>query len=265
MTNDSQLFWDASTAGSEGAYPVERGALETAKTSGCPNAGRMVHPFDHRAAGVVVNLENVHRAAQPEPTTDLEKADADFLPSPQYWVSRSNLPRSLAARWQVAFKDVTAPTNERTMIAAIVPESGAGNTLPLIITGTMPSPAIVSCLNSFAFDFVARGKVQGQHLNWFIVEQLPVVPPAGYVLQVGGTTAAAIVTRRRDFKTFRPEQASAFKADLVKQRNANTGATLSKPTVVSILSALKAFFFWLAGQRGGCGSSTTGLTISMPL
>ena len=32
-------------------------------------------------------------------------------------------------------------------------------------------------LNSMAFDFVARQKVQGQHLNWFIVEQLPIIPP----------------------------------------------------------------------------------------
>ncbi|MFX8597221.1 helix-turn-helix domain-containing protein, partial [Acinetobacter baumannii] len=35
-------------------------------------------------------------------------------------------------------------------------------------------------LNAIAFDYVARQKVQGQHLNWFIVEQLPVIPPAAY-------------------------------------------------------------------------------------
>ena len=28
-------------------------------------------------------------------------------------------------------------------------------------------------LNAFAFDFVTRQKVQGQNLNWFIVEQTP--------------------------------------------------------------------------------------------
>ena len=32
-------------------------------------------------------------------------------------------------------------------------------------------------LASFALDFVARQMVQGQHLNWFIVEQLPVIAP----------------------------------------------------------------------------------------
>ena len=40
---------------------------------------------------------------------------------------------------------------------------------------------------------MARSKVQGQHLNWFIVEQLPVTPPAAYARRVGARTAAEIV------------------------------------------------------------------------
>ena len=48
-------------------------------------------------------------------------------------------------------------------------------------------------LNSAAFDFIARQKVQGQHLNWFIVEQLPVIPPAAYARKFGPKSAADIV------------------------------------------------------------------------
>ncbi len=36
---------------------------------------------------------------------------------------------------------------------------------------------LLANITSFAFDFVARQKVQGQHLNWFVVEQLPVITP----------------------------------------------------------------------------------------
>ncbi|MFM6831027.1 MAG: hypothetical protein ACKOVA_11965, partial [Novosphingobium sp.] len=36
-------------------------------------------------------------------------------------------------------------------------------------------------------------KVQGQTLNWFIVEQLPVIPPAAYTRQFGPKSAAYIV------------------------------------------------------------------------
>jgi len=54
----------------------------------------------------------------------------------------------------------------------------------------------------------------------------------------------------RDFKKFRPEQADSFQSVLLKQRNARTGTPLSKGSLVSILRALKKFFFWLAGQPG---------------
>jgi hypothetical protein len=36
---------------------------------------------------------------------------------------------------------------------------------------------LLANLNSIALDFMARQKVQGQHLNWYIVEQLPVIRP----------------------------------------------------------------------------------------
>jgi len=49
-------------------------------------------------------------------------------------------------------------------------------------------------LNATIFDFVTRQKVQGQTLNLFIVEQLPVVPPERYdIVCFGPKTAAEIV------------------------------------------------------------------------
>src|SRR6516225_448220 len=57
-------------------------------------------------------------------------------------------------------------------------------------------------------------------------------------------------TKFRDFRQFHIQQAVAFKADLAKQRHAQTEAPLSKATLLSTLNALKAFFQWLAGQPG---------------
>jgi hypothetical protein len=34
---------------------------------------------------------------------------------------------------------------------------------------------LLANLNCLAYDYLARQKVQGQHLNWFIVEQLPLI------------------------------------------------------------------------------------------
>jgi len=57
-------------------------------------------------------------------------------------------------------------------------------------------------------------------------------------------------TGRKDFKKFHIKQAVAFKTKLSKQRNAKTSKPLSRATVHSTLSALRAFFIWLADKPG---------------
>ena len=57
-------------------------------------------------------------------------------------------------------------------------------------------------------------------------------------------------TGHKDFKRFHREQAKAFKVRLDKEKNARTGKPLARATVHSTLSALRAFFIWLAGQPG---------------
>lgn len=54
----------------------------------------------------------------------------------------------------------------------------------------------------------------------------------------------------KDFKTFHRAQAVAFKHKLDKQPAVRTGKPLSRATVNSTLSTLRAFFVWLAGQPG---------------
>ena len=54
----------------------------------------------------------------------------------------------------------------------------------------------------------------------------------------------------KDFGRFHREQAVAFKRKMDEQISVRTGTPLSRATVHSTLSAVKAFFFWLAGQPG---------------
>lgn len=54
----------------------------------------------------------------------------------------------------------------------------------------------------------------------------------------------------KNFKSYRIDQAVRFKARLAKQVNKRTGKPLSKATMHSTVSALRAFFQWLAGQPG---------------
>jgi site-specific recombinase XerD len=57
-------------------------------------------------------------------------------------------------------------------------------------------------------------------------------------------------TGRKDFRRFHRQQAVAFKAKLAIARNARTGESLSKATILATLSDLRSFFLWLAREPG---------------
>ncbi|MEO1043628.1 MAG: tyrosine-type recombinase/integrase [Pseudomonadota bacterium] len=57
-------------------------------------------------------------------------------------------------------------------------------------------------------------------------------------------------TRARDFKAFKPVNATEFKRYLLEEDSAVTGKPRSKSTVSAILKTLRNFFIWLAGRPG---------------
>jgi hypothetical protein len=221
MTSDSHLFRTrAELEEQEGAWPIGGNRWQSAAGEWVPlYEGKMVQAFDHRAAGIVVNPDNLNRPAQPLPATLEQSANPAWLADPQFWIQP---PAGLAsAPYALGFKDVTAPTNVRTMIAAITPSGAAGNTLPLIeieptkgVSNSAKLCLFAANLNSVVFDFVARQKVQGQHLNWFIVEQLPVIPPAAYTRKFGPKSAAEIVKAAVLELTYTAHDMAAFARDM---------------------------------------------------
>ena len=84
----------------------------------------------------------------------------------------------------MGWRDITNATNERTVIASVVPRVGVGNNMPLMLfapaTNAANQAALLGNLVCLTFDFVARHKVGGTHLNYFIYKQLPVLPPDRY-------------------------------------------------------------------------------------
>ncbi len=148
---------------------------------------KMIQMYDHRAASVLVKDANWMRQGQTTATTLVEHQNPEFATESRWWVYEEKVNKCLENRIQpayIAFKDVTSPTNVRTMIAAFIPHVAVLNSSPLILTGDNVSLRAQSCilanLNSFAMDFVARHKVGGVHLNFFIVEQLPIFTPDFY-------------------------------------------------------------------------------------
>lgn len=92
--------------------------------------------------------------------------------------------RSDSVQWLQTFRDITNATNERTLVTGSVPLSGVGNSAPVIdyVYGRAISSALVLAnMNSLPFDWTSRISVGGVHMNFFILKQLPVLPPDGYL------------------------------------------------------------------------------------
>lgn len=86
-------------------------------------------------------------------------------------------------RWLMGWRDITNATNERTVIASVVPRAGCGDTL-LLMFPTQPA-YLVACLladqNSLVHDFVARQKIGGTHLKYHVKKQLTNLQPEAYI------------------------------------------------------------------------------------
>lgn len=138
--------------------------------------GKMVHHFDHRWAGVADGGDFA------DTPTDA-KRDPNHAPLPRYWVGAKEVGARLDdQRWLLGFRDITNSTNERTVIASAIPRAAVGNNLPLVLSEYAPPQVAMlgASLTSYVLDFAARQKVGGTHLNFFLVEQFPVLPPETY-------------------------------------------------------------------------------------
>jgi len=141
MTNDSRLFITACAPDTLALYE-----------------GKMAHHFTHTLA------------------------------KPRYWVAEVEGRKALLKRgvddegqsmayqgYRLGFRDIARNTDERTMIATILPARiFCGNTL---VTSSVPQESrnllfIVAVLDSFTLDYIIRQKVTS-HCNMFAVYQLP--------------------------------------------------------------------------------------------
>jgi hypothetical protein len=87
-------------------------------------------------------------------------------------------------RWLMGWRDICRATDERTVIASLVPRVGVGNKIPLFFPGAEVSAARVASLlgnlSAMTLDFVARQKIGGTTLNYFYMKQFPVLTPERY-------------------------------------------------------------------------------------
>lgn len=182
MTRDSKHF--ATLAEIDGGVEIN-GASVVSKENGDVYVplyeAKMLHIFDHRWSTDEVSAANC--------STSDPRENPAYEAVPRFWVLSSEVKSRLkkqgwARDWLLGIRKITNATNERTIISTIFPVGAVGNSEHVIFPGQNHSPEAVACFlgctASLTLDYVARQKLGGTNLNFFYLEQLPILPPSAY-------------------------------------------------------------------------------------
>jgi hypothetical protein len=187
MANDSHLFRIRERLEAEG-FRLDRNIFSKGGETWLPlYEAKMVHHYNHRFGDYALATIKEGKEVRQIPHAPAERLeDPDYLPLPRYWVPAvevdSRLAELWAKQWLFGWRNITSGLDERTVIGAVIPKVGASNSLPLAFCESPSSlnACFVGNLSSLAFDYLARQKIGGTNLAFFIVQQLPVIPPSAY-------------------------------------------------------------------------------------
>ena len=204
MSNDSYLFRTYAQLTAQGATLNGNTFTTVDGETYVPlYEGKMIWHYNHHFGSWPTEGERPNSINMP---SEDELANPDSCIMPWYWVPLSvvndrlvkydrdgNVVWKWTHNWMLCFRDISKSTNERTLIATIVPKQGFNNKTPIIFeeSGILDGTIMCGILSSIVFDYVTRQKVGGKSMNFFYVKQFPVLTPD----QIPSTTQWQIVKR----------------------------------------------------------------------
>ncbi len=146
---------------------------------------KMIFIFDYRFGTYEGQTQaQANQGKLPELNQD-QHANAGLFPLPHYWVQEADFLAKLRGKYTafLSFRDVARAKDMRTAIFSILPAAPCNHKLPLILLSQKQPYNLLylqSCFASFIFDYATRQKLGGASLGFFILKQLPVLPPTTY-------------------------------------------------------------------------------------
>ena len=159
---------------------------------------KMVHHFDHRFGTYDGQTEAQANQGKLPEFDDTAHADPHQNALPRYWVAHAELEDRLRSEWNhgwlLGWRDICRSTDERTLIASIIPRVAVGHTSPIMMPAVTPTrvACLYACLSSFVLDYAARQKIGGTHLTYGYLKQLPVLAPKVFDVDVPWSPGTAL-------------------------------------------------------------------------
>ncbi len=185
MTNDSGLFLTGEELAGLGA-DFNGWTWEQGQQCWLPlYEAKMVSHWNHRystyagATQAQLNVGSLPRF------TDLQLDNSAAESRARVWVAEDDvvqaMPEGWDRAWLLGWRDITNSGNERTFVPTVLPRSAVGNSLSLALPADPSDAPLLQVLwSSFPFDYVARQKASGSHMNYFTVKQLACPEPAAF-------------------------------------------------------------------------------------
>ena len=139
----------------------------------------MISHFDHRF-GSYESQSQIDSEL-----SELQHNNPLMMSIPRYWVHESYMPNLMhdGRKALLAYRNIARSTDIRTAIFSIIPVTACGDKIPIIILNSNcihEVTYLVTYFSSFVFDYIARQKLGGTSMSFFILKQLPILPPGKY-------------------------------------------------------------------------------------
>lgn len=144
---------------------------------------KMLSHFDHRFSTYRdATQANLNKGTLPR-VDDVNHQNPNLEPLARYWIDGSKVAEALHGKWDrqwlLGWRDITNASNQRTFVPAVLPASAVGDKFPLVFPRKPAHGVFLHAVwSSLAFDYVARQKLSGTGMTYFIVKQISCPPPA---------------------------------------------------------------------------------------
>ena len=160
---------------------------------------KMLSHFDHRystyedATQAQLNKGTLPRLAPGQ------HDDAEKEPLARYWVAEEDVESAIGDRWDrdwfLGWRDIARASDARTFVSSVLPRSAVGHKFPLAWGLDRRNAAALQAMwSSYSFDYVARQKLSGAGMTYFIVKQFAAPAPAQFEEPLTGITAEPLGT-----------------------------------------------------------------------
>ncbi|WP_437533141.1 N-6 DNA methylase [Sorangium sp. So ce726] len=186
MANDSGLFRSRKELERDGGI-LDAGRYFVGSKEYLPLLeSKMLYLWNHRFGDFALLTPGEREHILPQVPDDL-LGRAHYLTSPRYWVEVQEVSERLDSAWNrswvLGWRRVTdARSSVRTLVACVIPRAATGDSFFLALPEKQPLLAanLLANMSSYALDYGTRQKLAGVNLNYFIMKQLPVLPPSTY-------------------------------------------------------------------------------------